>query len=101
MEILQRRDSRHGVLKMKIEFEFDDDELREAVKEVIIETMRKRIVGQAFGEGRMYRDFTKQAVREAIRGDIDNLSNRAVAAAAKSIENRAVKKLIDKLEATE
>jgi hypothetical protein len=43
----------------------------------------------------------KQIVRECIRGDIENLSDRAVAAAAKSIENRAVKKLIEKLEAAE
>ena len=86
---------------MKIEFEFDDDELREAVKEVIIEIMRQRIVLRTCGEGRMYRDFIKEAVREVIRGDIDNLSERAVAAASKSIENRAVKKLIDKLEAKE
>ena len=85
---------------MKIELEIDEKEILDGAVAIVTSEVAKKILGEAYGS-RVYRDEIKKVVRECIRGDIENLSDRAVAAAAKSIENRAVKKLIDKLEATE
>jgi hypothetical protein len=85
---------------MKIELEIDEKEILDGAVAIVTSELAKQILGEAYA-GRIYRDTIKQTVRECIRGDIENLSDRAVAAAAKSIENRAVKKLIEKLEAAE
>ena len=85
---------------MKIELEIDEKEILDGAVAIVTSELAKKILHETY-EGRVYRDTIKQIVRECIREDIDNLSARAVAAAAKSIENRAVKKLIEKLEATE
>ena len=83
---------------MEITINIPDDELMELVKEKVSENIARRMLETAYGDGYFYRREIKAAIREVIRSDIDNLSERAVAAASKSIENRAVKKLLDKLE---
>lgn len=83
---------------MEITINIPDDELMELVKEKVSENIARRMLEKAYGDGCFYRREIKAAIREVIRSDIDNLSERAVAAASKSIENRAVKKLLDKLE---
>ena len=83
---------------MKLTIDIQEDEIAEIAKQIIAERVAAEIVKSEYGNGRFYRDTIKAAVREVIRSDIDNLSDRAVIAASKSIENRAVKKLIDKLE---
>jgi hypothetical protein len=85
---------------MKIELEIDEKEILDGAVAIVTSELAKRILHETY-EGRVYRDMIKQIVRDCIRGDIENLSDRAVAAAAKSIENRAVKKLIEKLEVAE
>ena len=86
---------------MKIEVEIPEEEIQEAAKKIISEHVAGTMISSAYGDGRFYRNTIKEVIRECIREDIDNLSARAVEAAAKSIENRAVKKLIEKLEAAE
>ena len=86
---------------MKIEIEIPDEEIREAARAIVAERIANKMIHSEYGEGRFYRNTIKEIVRECIRGDIENLSDHSVTAAAKSIENRAVKKLIDKLGVTE
>lgn len=81
---------------MKIELEIDEKEILDGAVAIVTSELAKKILGEAYA-GHVYRDMIKQIVRECIRGDIENLSDRAVAAAAKSIENKAVKKMINKL----
>lgn len=81
---------------MKIEFEIDEKEILDGAVAIVTSELAKKILSEGYA-GRVYRDMIKQIVRECIRGDIENLSDRAVAAAAKSIENKAVKKMINKL----
>ena len=85
---------------MEITITIDDDEILEEAKKVIIEDIASRMLSQFRGstERYCYRTVIKECVREVIKSDIDNLSDRAVTAASKSIENRAVKKLIAQLE---
>lgn len=83
---------------MKIEIELPDEEIFEMAKGIAAKHIADNIVYRGYGEGYAYRKIIKEVVRDVIRSDIDNLSNRAVSAAAKSIENRAVKKLLAQLE---
>ena len=85
---------------MKIELEIDEKEILDGAVAIVTSEVAKKILRETY-EGRVYRDEIKKAVRECIRGDIENLSDRAVAAAAKSIENKTVRRLIEKLEAAE
>ena len=45
-----------------------------------------------------YNNMIKEAVRYVIRDDIENITKTAVTAAAKSIENRGVKKLLEQIQ---
>jgi hypothetical protein len=85
---------------MKIAIEIPDEEIMEAAKKIVAERIADAMY-EGWHEGRAYREDIKQVVREIIRADINNLSERAVTAASKSIENRAVKKLLDKLQEEE
>lgn len=83
---------------MQIEINLPDEEIFEMAKQIAAKHIADKIVDRGYGEGYAYRKIIKEVVRDVIRTDIDNLSERAVSAAAKSIENRAVKKLIAQLE---
>ena len=83
---------------MKIEVEIPDDEIIGLAKQIAAEKMAQNMVASTKYDARVYRNAIKEVIREVIRGDIENLSDRAVAAASKSIENKAVKKLLEKLE---
>lgn len=84
---------------MKVTVDISDEEIMEEAKRLITEKIAERIRGEYMNSERYcYRNVIKECVREAIKQDIDNLSDRAVMAASKSIENRAVKKLLSKLE---
>ena len=83
---------------MKLTIDIQEDEIADIAKQIIAERVAAEFVKSEYGNGRFYRNTIRDVVREVIRSDIDNLSDRAVVAASKSIENRAVKKLIDKLE---
>lgn len=82
---------------MKIVVEISDDEILEAAKSLVAEKVANDIFGEYRSGKYCYRNAIKEIVREVIKGDIDNLSERAVAAASKSIENKAVKKMMEKI----
>lgn len=81
---------------MKITVNIDDQELIEAAKEVAIRRIADDIVSR-IREGNIYKNAVKECIREVIRQNIDDLSDRAVTAAAKTIENKAMKKMLDKV----
>lgn len=85
-----------GMKTLKIEIEISDEELKAIVSDKISEKIARNMY-DGWLEGRVYRKDIKEIVREVIKADIDNLSDRAVAAAAKSIENRSLKKIADSL----
>ena len=81
---------------MKIEIEIPDDELKTMVMDKLSERISQHMYN-GWHEGYVYRKEIKEVVREFIKADIDNLSERAVTAAARSIENRSLKKIADSL----
>lgn len=81
---------------MKIEIEIPDEELKAMVEEKLSDRIAHHMYS-GWNEGYVYRKEIKEIVREVIKADIDNLSDRAVTAAAKSIENRSLKKIADSL----
>ena len=81
---------------MKIEIEIPDDELKTMVMDKLSERISQHMYN-GWHEGYVYKKEIKEIVRECIKNDIDNLSERAVTAAAKSIENRSLKKIADSL----
>lgn len=81
---------------MRITIEISDDELIEEAKQVAIGRIADDIFKEYRSGGYCYRNAIKECVREVIKRDIDELSDRAIAAASKTIENRALKKMFDK-----
>lgn len=81
---------------MKIEIEIPDEELKAMVEEKLSDRIAQHMYN-GWHEGYVYHKEIKEVVREFIKKDIDNLSDRAVTAAAKSIENRSLKKIADSL----
>ena len=83
---------------MKITIEIPDDEIKKAVSEKLSGYIAERLLEREWtGEGYSYRKAIKEVVRELIRSDINNLSDRAVETAAKSIETKGVKKMLEKM----
>lgn len=83
---------------MKITIDIPNEEIKEAVVEKVSEVLAKEMLEQNYGDALFYRRTIKECIREVIKSDISELSDRAVEAAAKSIENRAVKKLWNQLQ---
>lgn len=81
---------------MEIKISIPDEELQEMVASEITKRLVRELCGER-GFGFTFRRDVKAIIREVIRENIDVLSDQAVSAASKSIENRAVKKLMDKL----
>lgn len=83
---------------MRLTIEIPEDEIEVMAKQIVAEHVAKTIINSEYGNGRFYRNSIKEVIREVIRSDIDNLSERAVAAASKSIENRGIKKMLETIE---
>lgn len=81
---------------MKLAIEIPDEEITAEVKKIVTEKLAHELY-KGWYAGREYRRDIKEVVREVIKADKDNLADRAVAAAAKSIENSAIKKLMNQL----
>ena len=81
---------------MKITVEIDEKLLQDAVMAVLVEDVAKA-VRKNWGEGHHFRNDTKAVMREVIRENMDEFAERAIAAAAKSIENRALKMKLEAL----
>ena len=79
---------------MKIMIEIDDEKLQNEVYRMVVEEA-VAAVRKSWGEGYRFRADTKAVMREVIRENMDSFAERAIAAAAKSIENRAVRQKLD------
>ena len=91
---------------MKIEIEIPDEELREAVKCALVRDAVKQIETdlweKSWGTSRYMRMYDKaitEGIRSLLKEHIEDLSNRAVKAAATSIHNKGIKKLLTELNA--
>lgn len=86
---------------MKITFEISDAELQEAIKEKMVENAVAQIEHDLFttkwmtSDRRTYGEAIKEAVRALIKQNIDDLSDRAVDAAAKTLANKGIKKMME------
>ena len=80
---------------MKLTIEINEDEILEAAKKMIIEEVASRMLNQykSTAERYNYRTVIKECVREVIKSDIDNLSERAVKAACVTVANKTLKKV--------
>lgn len=88
---------------MKVTVEIPDDELRDAVKLALVKNAVDQLEADLYEKDysyhrRVYSDEIKKAVRALLKEHMDDLSDRAVSAAATSIHNKGVKKLLDSLE---
>jgi len=81
---------------MTITIEIQEDEIRERAIEIVASEIANNI-SKGYHEGYFYRKDIKEAVREIIKSDIDNLTNRAVEAASTTIANKGIKKLTEQL----
>ena len=83
---------------MKIVIEIDDDKLREQLEEEVRRVVIQDAVEEtrkAWGNGYRFRTDAKAVMREVIRENMDIFADKAIAAAAKSIENRAIRQKLD------
>jgi len=80
---------------MRIEIELSDDEIKDAVLQIVAKDLAQRMDSE-YGSAVKYvtRKEVKACIRELLKERMDELADVAVKAASKSIENRAVKKLI-------
>ena len=83
---------------MKIEIELADAEIKEAVLDIIAHEYAKRLDAERSNVKYVTRKEIKEVIRGLLRERMDEYAELAVNAASKSIENRAVKKLLAKLE---
>lgn len=81
---------------MQIVINLDEDEITERAKRIAADNLASDIRNRCY-LGNTYKNLCKEVIREAIAKNIDDLSERAVVAAAKSIENKAIKKLFEQL----
>lgn len=91
---------------MNIKIELPDEELREAVKCALVrdavEQVETDLWERSWGTSRYMRMYDKaitEGIRYLLKEHIEDLSNRAVKAAATSIQNKGIKKLFTELSA--
>jgi len=85
---------------VKITIDIDEEEVADAVKELIIKNAVEDIKNDIYG-GRgsyskhVYVDAIKDAVRETVKKNADDIINRAVDAGGLYIGKKGLKKMID------
>lgn len=86
---------------MEITIKIDDKEFQQQVQEHLVQRTVNRIENEMYPDGKRvmyhYHTMLKEAMRQVLKEHLDDLSERAVAAAAASISNRAMKKYADKV----
>ena len=85
---------------MRITVDIDEEELKEAVMNLVIQNTVKQIEHDLYSDGynvnrRIYRDEIKNAVRSVIRDEKEELTKRAVEAAAYTISHKALRDKIN------
>lgn len=88
---------------MTLTIEIDEQEIADTVKELVVDRAATQIHREMIGNGEhfryQYHTLVREIIREVLKDNYDVLAKEAVDAAAKSIENRAVKnKLLKALE---
>lgn len=86
-----------GIETMKITVEVSEDEILQSAKEFAARKIADDILTEYRSGAYCYRHAIKDVVREVIKKDIDNLSDRAVKAASVSIADKALKKKLEKI----
>lgn len=83
---------------MKIAIELTDEEIKDAVLQIVAKHVASGMDAE-YGSSIKYvtRKEVKAVIREVLKERMDEYADLAVKAASKSIENKAVKKLIDQL----
>lgn len=81
---------------MEYRIGIDEEKIAKAVEERLIEELTVALKA-SWGMGHVFRKDCKEVIREIIRENIDDFAERAIAAAAKSIENRAIKQKMNEL----
>lgn len=76
---------------MKIVVDINEEDLRNSVSMVLVKQLSAEIM-KDWGTGYRFRNDTKEVMREVIKANMDEFADRAIAAAAKSIENRGIKR---------
>ena len=85
---------------MKITIDIDEQEIAEAVKELVIKDAVEDIehdiyCGKGYYSKHIYVDAIKDAVRETVKKNADDIINRAVDAGGLYIGKKGLKKMID------
>lgn len=85
---------------MKITVDIPDEEIAEAVKDMLVKNAVDRLEDELYHDSYArnrynYREEIKKAIRSLLKEHLDDLSDRAVKAAATSIENRGIKKMME------
>ena len=78
---------------MKLTIDIDENEIQKMAKEIVAQKVADDVFGDYRSGKYCYRHAIKDIVREVIKSDIDNLSTRAIDAAAVSITNKGLKKV--------
>lgn len=79
---------------MKIEINIDEGEVIAEAKRIVSKQIADEL-HKEWGSGYQYKKMIKEIVREVIKSDIDNIVERAIVSASKSIEARGVKRIVE------
>lgn len=83
---------------MELNITLTDEEIKEAVLAIVAKRISEDLDVEKYSSLKyVTRREVKAVIRDLLKGHMDELADRAVSAAAKSIENRAVKKLLDRI----
>ena len=86
---------------MKITIEIDEEEVAEAVKETVVRNAVKYVEDKLYKteyanyDRRIYHEAIKQAVRETVKNNAENIIDRSTAYAGEYIGKKGLKKMID------
>lgn len=79
---------------MEYRIGIDEERIARLVEERLVQELTEAVKA-SWGVGYAFRKDCKEVMREVIRANIDDFASRAIAAAAKSIENRAVRQKLN------
>ena len=86
---------------MKITIEIDEQEIAEKAKEIVIQNAIEQIEKDVYGESynryqkHVYVDAIKDAVRETVKKNAEDIIDRGVTYAGEYIGKKGLKKMID------
>lgn len=81
---------------MKITIEIPDEEIREEVFKLVTSKLAHEIFYEKFDPfSRQYKSAVKDCVKEAIKGNIGDIVDRAIPYASDYIGKKGVKKFVD------